>query len=98
MSGRPDAGMPRLLRVVTARPRLFVGLLAGIAAAFVMPADVGRITRAVVAWDIGVVVFLALSAWLFVTERTSQMPQDAARQEEGEWTIFALTILSLIHI
>ena len=50
-----------------------------------------RTTRAILAWDIGVVVFLALSAFLFTTERLERMPADAAAQEEGEWTIFWLT-------
>jgi uncharacterized membrane protein len=83
-------------RVVMGRPRLFVGLIAGILTAFAMPAEVGRVTRAVVAWDTGVVVYLVLSAWLFGAERISRMADDAARQQEGEWTIFALTIAAVV--
>ena len=49
-----------------------------------------------VAWDIGVVVFLVLAAWLFAAERISRMAEDAARQQEGEWTIFALTIAAVV--
>jgi uncharacterized membrane protein len=78
------------------RPRLFIGLVAGIAAYVAMPAPVGSVTRAVVAWDFGVVVFLALSAWLFAEERISRMADDAANQQEGEWTIFALTIAAVV--
>jgi uncharacterized membrane protein len=83
-------------RVVLGRPRLFIGLLAGIAAAVAIPAQVGGVTRAVVAWDFGVIVFLALSAWLFQGERISRMAEDAERQQEGEWTIFALTIGAVV--
>jgi uncharacterized membrane protein len=90
-------GLMRWTRlVVMGRPRLFIGLLVGIAASVAMPATVGGVTRAVVAWDIGVVVFLLLSAWLFAEERISRMADDAARQEEGEWTIFALTIAAVV--
>jgi uncharacterized membrane protein len=92
-----DHGPMRWARlVVMGRPRLFVGLLAGIAAATVLPPTVGGTTRAVFAWDIGVVVYLVLSAWLFGAERISRMAEDAARQQEGEWTIFALTIAAVV--
>jgi uncharacterized membrane protein len=94
---RRDHGTLRWLRlVVQGRPRLFIGLVAGIAIWIAMPAPVGGVTRAVVAWDIGVLVYLVLSAWLFGAERISQMAQDAARQQEGEWTIFALTIGAVV--
>ena len=38
------------------------------------------------------IVYLALSAFLFSTERLDRMAADAAAQEEGEWTIFWLTV------
>jgi uncharacterized membrane protein len=82
--------------VVMGRPRLFIGLIAGVVACIAMPAAVGSVTRAVLAWDIGVVVFLALSGWLFAEERISRMAEDAAKQQEGEWTIFALTIAAVV--
>jgi uncharacterized membrane protein len=82
--------------VVMGRPRLFIGLIAGIATAVAMPATVGGVTRAVVAWNVGVIVFLVLAGWLFTEERISRMAEDAARQEEGEWTIFALTIAAVV--
>jgi uncharacterized membrane protein len=90
--------MRRLYVVVMGRPRLFIGLLAGIAAFVVMAADarIGGVTRAVVAWDIGVVVYLVLAGLLFSGERISRMADDAARQQEGEWTIFALTIAAVV--
>ena len=52
-------------------------------------------TRAILAWDIGVIVFLALSAFLFTTERLDRMAEDAEAQEEGEWTIFWLTVAAV---
>jgi len=96
MSVREHGAMRWIRLVVMGRPRLFVGLLAGIVAAFAVPAETSRVTRAVVAWDIGVVVFLVLAAWLFGSERISRMAEDAASQQEGEWTIFALTIAAVV--
>ena len=82
-------------RVVRGRPRLFIGLLCGIAAVPLMSGRVSPTTRAILAWDIGVIVFLALSAFLFTTERLDRMAEDAERQEEGEWTIFWLTVAAV---
>lgn len=79
-------------RVISARPRLFVGLLCGLLAIPLLPHDIKGTTQAIVAWDIGVVVYLVLSGFLFTTERLDRMAEDAAAQEEGEWTIFWLTV------
>lgn len=90
-----------LKRVIAGRPRLMVGLACGIVAALALPHQVAGLTltpeaQAILAWDIGVTVFLALSAQLFFSEHISRMPQDAERQEEGEWTIFALTVAGVL--
>ena len=79
-------------RVISARPRLFVGLLCGLVAIPLLPHGIKGTTQAIVAWDIGVVVYLVLSGFLFTTERLDRMAEDAAAQEEGEWTIFWLTV------
>ncbi|HSU05660.1 MAG TPA: DUF1345 domain-containing protein [Acetobacteraceae bacterium] len=81
-----------LWRVVAGRPRLWGGLACGIIAWVLLPTLLGSTTRSVLAWDIGVVVYLGLAALLFTTERASRMAADAAHQQEGEWTIFSLTI------
>lgn len=82
-------------RVIGGRPRLFVGALCGLAAVTVLPRSINGTTRAILAWDIGVIVFLVLSAFLFTTERLERMAEDAAAQEEGEWTIFWLTMAAV---
>jgi uncharacterized membrane protein len=85
-----------LWQVVRGRPRLFIGFLCGMASVPLLPGDITGATRAILAWDIGVVVFLALSAFLFTTERLDRMAIDAADQEEGEWTIFWLTVAAVV--
>jgi uncharacterized membrane protein len=82
-------------RVVRGRPRLFVGLICGLAAAALIPRDISGTTRAILAWDFGVAVFLVSAAFLFTTERLSRMAADAEAQEEGEWTVFWLTVAAV---
>jgi uncharacterized membrane protein len=82
-------------RVVRGRPRLFIGMLSGLAAVPLLPAGISGTTRVILTWDIGVVVFLALSTFLFTIERLDRIAADAAAQEEGEWTIFWLTVAAV---
>ena len=85
----------RLWRIVASRQRLFIGVLCGLIAAPVLPHGITNTTRAILAWDTGVVCYLVLAAFLFSTERIDRIAADAAAQEEGEWTIFTLTIAAV---
>jgi uncharacterized membrane protein len=98
----PVAGW--VLRIIAARPRLFIGFACGVAAYGLIPPIFGLQPRAIVAWGLGVSVFLVLTAILFLGEHQDRMASDAERQEEGEWTIFFLTvagvsvsIIAIIH-
>lgn len=85
-----------LWRAVRARLRLVAGVTVGLVAAPVMPATLAASTRMILAWDLGVVVFLLLCAHLFFTEPAERMPAHAEAQQEGEWTIFSLTLGAVI--
>jgi uncharacterized membrane protein len=82
-----------LIRILRGRPRLFTGLAAGLVAGFLLPAFLPPPTKAVLGWDIGVVAFLLLSVELFLRADHKDIAANAARQEEGEWTIFGLVLL-----
>jgi uncharacterized membrane protein len=88
--------------IVAGRPRLFIGLLCGLVAYLLVPSGHRSPARAIVAWDVGVTVFLTLVAILFLSEHQDRMAKDAERQQEAEWTIFTLTVagvtMSLIAI
>jgi uncharacterized membrane protein len=81
-----------VVRVVTSRPRLFIGLGCGLVAAFLLPAAATATASTIGAWDIGVGVYLILTLHLFLTEDHRGMARHAAAQQEGEWTIFAVTV------
>jgi uncharacterized membrane protein len=88
--------MGSIWRAIRGRPRVFAGLAVMIVAWPLLPGFLSPTTRGVIAWDIGVLVFLALSAQLFLTETPDQMPAAAEAQQEGEWTIFWLTLAVVI--
>ena len=84
-------------RAIRSRPRLLTGLGVGVVAWLVLlPTTWAATTRGIVAWDIGVLVFLAMSAHLFVTASPDLMPAAAEAQQEGEWTIFGLTLAVVV--
>lgn len=83
-------------RIIASRPRLWIAVALGAITWLALPAHLSTTTHEVVAWDVGVILYLALSAFLFTTERRSQMAADAARGQEGEWTIFSLTIAAAV--
>jgi uncharacterized membrane protein len=83
-----------VIRILRGRPFLFISVLAGLAISLVLPRTLAHHTRALMSWDVGCLVFLVLSACLFGAER--DMARDAAAQEEGEWTVFAVVIGAMV--
>ncbi len=83
----------RLFRIIGGRPRLFTGLALAVCSYFCLASVPHVATRVVVAWDIGAVVYLGLTAVLFARSDHTRIARDAEQQEEGEWTIFALTLI-----
>jgi uncharacterized membrane protein len=88
--------MGSIWRAVSSRPRLFTGLAVMIVGWPLLPSAWPATTRGIVGWDIGVLVFVLLAAQLFATASPDDMPAAAEAQQEGEWTIFWLTLAVVI--
>jgi len=86
----------RSWRFIAGRPRLFVGFLCGLLVVPFLPRAFHPYTRAIIAWDVGITVFLGLCAMLVAAERADRMEADAEAQSEGEWVIFGLTLAAVI--
>jgi uncharacterized membrane protein len=84
--------MRALWRIATARKRLAIGLLCGLLAYPLLPGELPVLTRAILAWDIGCTIFLALVALMFSIEPLARVAADAKRDQDGEWTIFWFTV------
>jgi uncharacterized membrane protein len=88
--------MGSVWRAVRSRPRLFAGLAVMIVAWPLLPSAWPATTRGIVGWDIGVLVFVLMAAQLFAIASPDDMPAAAEAQQEGEWTIFWLTLAVVI--
>ncbi len=84
--------MLKLWRLVRARPRLSVAALVGIATHAALPASP---FRAILAWDAFCLVFLLAAALMFSIEPMARIARDARRDQDGEWTIFWVTIAAV---
>ena len=88
--------MVRFWQAIRSRPRLLTGLLVVILAWWALPVTLPMTRRGIIAWDSGVLVYLGLAAHLFLTESPVDMPAAAEAQQEGEWTIFGLTLAVVV--
>jgi uncharacterized membrane protein len=53
--------MPTLVRVVYARPRLFISIVLGLIGFFLLPGSLRLVTRLLMAWDISIAFYLTLA-------------------------------------
>ena len=94
----PRTRMPWLVRIVHARPRLFVcaavaaAVMTGLAfvAAWHLPA------RLLVGWDIGIALYLVLAFHMMTVSTIDEIRRRAAREDEGQAAILVLTVVAAL--
>lgn len=92
-SGRPRARL-RAIRIVRARPRLFIAALIGLGviALLFIAFDWRIATKLLVGWDAGVAFYLGLVVWLAARSDVHRIRRRAGLQDEGQITILIFTI------
>jgi uncharacterized membrane protein len=83
--------LPYIIRVIRARPRLFLSALGGAAVSGLLPAELRFPTRLLIGWDVGVAVYLALAYVLIAQSDVARIKRRAATQDEGRVAILVLT-------
>lgn len=92
----------RFARGLHARPRLWISILFGIAVYAVagLPGlvglDLSTISRALIGWNAGTTVYLALAWHLMATSDTARMRRRAETQDDGKGMILLLSIAATI--
>src|SRR5437762_418463 len=77
-------------RRVRSRPRLLLAAAVGIIAALALPEIRNTSLRAVIGWDIGAAVFLALLLVMMAGARPASMRRRALAEDEARWAFLAL--------
>ena len=89
---------PLLLRIARARPRLFssggLGIL--VSAALALSTHWRGVTSALVGWDIGIAIYLGLAISMMAGSDIQDIRRRAADQDEGQFTILALTVAAAL--
>jgi uncharacterized membrane protein len=81
----------RALRQVSrVRPRLLTAIVVGVAVGLLAPEPIGPKLRAVIGWDIGVVVYLALILAMAARATPHSMRRRAAYEDATRWLFLAL--------
>jgi uncharacterized membrane protein len=88
--------LPRPVRIVRARPRLFIAALIAVVLAALCPSDWRIATRLLVGWDVGVALYLALALRMMAVAEVRHIRLRARSQDEGQYTILALTAIAAL--
>src|SRR5258706_15988265 len=88
--------LQRWVRVVRARPRLFLAILLGLGVLSLLPAEWRLATRSLVAWDIALGLYLVLAFRLMMNCDVNRIKRRAAHQDEGRITILVLVVASAL--
>ena len=88
--------MPKPVRIVLARPRLFISLAIGLASLLILPASPGIATRLLIAWDISIALYITLAFILFAScnNDSARIRKLAALQDDGRFLILILTAVA----
>jgi uncharacterized membrane protein len=89
---------PYILRVMRARPRLFLSAAAGLTVIGVLFAvtDWRPATRMLVGWDAGVVLYLVLAFELFARCDAHHIRRRALVQDDGRFAVLILTVAAAV--
>jgi uncharacterized membrane protein len=90
--GQPRPRLLKPFRVVWTRPRLFICMVLGVAIGAVLPEHMRVATRALIAWNIAVLGYLAGSARLIAKADSLTVRERAKIIDEGRLTILLLAI------
>jgi uncharacterized membrane protein len=98
MVKRSLAGHPAIARIVLARPRLFGCILFGLLVGIVVPDGLAAhtITRAVIGWNAGALVYLALTLHMMFSSSHEQMRTRAQGQDEGRLLILVMVVTAAV--
>ncbi|MEY3553633.1 MAG: hypothetical protein RL735_1981 [Pseudomonadota bacterium] len=84
------------LRPLVLRPRLIVGVLMSLAVYLALPGDWRPMTRLLVAWNSGAILYVALTTIMMIQDDPDRMRQRSSVEDEGRFVILILAIVAAI--
>jgi uncharacterized membrane protein len=98
LPGAPAKTSSYLLRVLWAHPRFWSCLLAGLLTAVLIPQTWVQpwVTRAIVGWNVGALLYLLLTARMMFWSSHERMRQRAVLQDDGRFLVLVLVVSSAL--
>jgi uncharacterized membrane protein len=94
--GQRPHRLPRFIRIIRARPRLFIAALVGLAVIALSPHSWGLARRLLVGWDVGIALYLIAAFQLMTTANHTHIRRWAAIEDEGRVGILVLTVTAAL--
>ncbi len=87
-----------LVRLVRARPRIFIATACAVAVGWLLPEAVARqsVTRWLIAWNVGTALYVLLAAIMMVRSSSHHMRRRAQVQDDGQLVILSLVVVSAV--
>jgi uncharacterized membrane protein len=86
----------RLIRILRARPVFSISYALGAVSYFLLFAMHDKVLRIVAAWDVGSLFYVLFTLFFFIRTLGRDISADAKRHQEGEWTVFTITLLGAV--
>lgn len=86
------------IRVVRARPRIFIASACAAAVGWLLPVDIAShtVTRLLIAWNAGTCLYVALAAVMMIRSSEHKMRRRAQLQDEGQLAILFFVVVSSV--
>lgn len=88
--------LTKIIPQTRARPRLTTSVLVGCLAFLSLPRHVAPSTRALLAWDIGVGLYLILAWTMMLRATVGHMRARARRQDDGAFAVLVFTLAAAV--
>jgi uncharacterized membrane protein len=89
--------LPKPIRIIRARPRLFTSLVLGLAVFLALLfVDLRLASRLLIAWDVAVGLYLALAFHMMAAADVHRMRRRARLQDEGQFMVLVLTAVAAL--
>lgn len=82
------------LRIMKARPRLFICAALGILVGLVLPESWRPVTRGLIGWNVAIWLYLCAASVMILRSENQDIHRRAALQDEGRYAILALAAVA----
>ncbi|MBV8658441.1 MAG: DUF1345 domain-containing protein [Burkholderiales bacterium] len=88
----------KLIRQIKARPRLAIAIVVGALVAAFMPHDLAQheITRLIVGWNAGAVLYILMALHMIFWSDHDQIRTRACKQDEGQFVVLGMVVTAAV--